>query len=215
MLGARALATVAALWVMAAMAACGSESSPGEEAGANGAEISSAAIPPYLDSLILLARTDSVSPTRLPLDWYDLLHPRFADRMAFPDPAEFPLAMEFMETVMRSEATRTGVPEAGLDWLRRWDGSVQAYYAEARDGVLPFRRGEVLLLVIPASEAGDLAEEENVAVVRLESGSLPRMTFPGGPAQADPDQRPAADPAPDWYSTWQVEVRGRTPGRHD
>jgi hypothetical protein len=213
--GARALAIPAALWVMGGLAACDAKPPPGEEAGASGAELSSAAIPPYSDSLILLARTDSVSPTRLPLDWFDLLHPRFADRMAFPDPAEFPLAMEFMATVMRSEATRTGASEAGLDWLRRWDGTVRAYYAEARDGVLPFRRGEVLLLVIPASEVGGLAEEENVAVVPLESGALPRMTFPGGGSQANPDRRPAADPAPDWFSTWQVEVRGRSPGRRD
>jgi hypothetical protein len=202
--------------VMAAVlcvgAACGDGAPPDGRSGPGsagaGAESAAAA-----DSLLLLARSDSISPTRLPPDWYDLLHPRFSNRVAFPDPEEFPLARGFMETVMQAEAARTGQPDSGLDWLLRWDGTVAVYYRDLPEGILPFRRGEVVLLVIPASRAGTLVGREDVVVVPMQSGGLPRITFPGSSEVAEGGASDDVEVSAEWLSDWRTRIRGRNPAR--
>lgn len=160
---------------------------------------------------MVVALAGSMPRSRLPLDWYDLLHSRFLGTVAFPDPNHWALARAFMETVMILEARRTGDPAAGLDWLRGLDRSVAGYYQDLRDGIQPFLRGEVTILVLPASRAGEVTGREGVVAVPMESGGLPRMTRPGmDPSEASDSTSPPPLP-PGWLSDWQADVRGRSP----
>lgn len=181
------------------LTACGPGDARSESGGAESPEAQGP------DSLVVLVRRDSVALARVPRDWIDLLHPRFADQLVFPDPAASTEARAFMEAVLRAEAARTGDPDAGFDWLRRLDGIVLFYAREPADGEAAFRRGEAVVLVTDSRRAARLVREDGVLLTPMESGAAP---FPRVPA---PDTLPPGEPPvlpQGWLSTWRAEVRG-------
>lgn len=170
--------------------ACGGEA-PGE------------ASPPVAgDTLVVVANTDSLPLTLLPRDWVDLFHPRFADEVVALDPRTSPATAAFLEGILRNEAERTGVAEAGFDWLRRLDRAVVAYDEEPSDAVWRLRRGEAWLGILPAALAEEILAREGFTSVPMESGARPVRW-----RSADPASLP--EPPGDWLATWGREVRGR------
>lgn len=156
---------------------------------------------PGQDSLVVLIRTDSVSAAQAPRDWVDLLHLRFREQVSFPDPAASPEARAFMERVLRAEAARTGVDDAGFDWLRRLDAVVFSYPGSRAEAEGDFRLGSVVVLVTTSEHAREILAEEGsrripASAAHMQSGAFP---FPEGSGSLPPG----------WLTEWRLEVRGR------
>lgn len=166
---------------------------------------SEAARGPGTDSLVVLLLRDSVPLALAPRDWVDLFHPRFGERVSFPDPSASPEAEAFMAAVMEREARRTGDPSAGFDWLRRLDRAVLFYPEEPESGIAAFFRGEVVLLVLEGRHSAGVLERDGVALAPMESGGAP---FPGIDAALPVDSTTPAIP-PRWLTRWRTDVRGR------
>ena len=102
---------------------------------------------------------------------------------------------------MRAEAARTGVADAGLDWLLRLDRAVLDYYDDVDDAVLLFRQGVTPLLVVPRSWLLDLRLPDDAVMAPMESGARPLP---------EPDALDEAPPPPaNWLRLWRADVRGR------
>lgn len=204
------LTACALLTASTLVAACGASEPEGggggaapEGAGTTASAGGEAAAP---DSLIVLVRADSVNRARLPKDWRELHHPRFDAQFLMPDPSVSPEARTFMEGVLLAEAARTGVADAGFDWLRRLDAVVLAYVEDMEDGIAAFRRGEVVVIALPSRMAGPLLSESWVVQAVMSSGAHPRW-----PADGPDESGGAAAPPrlpPQWLTTWRSEVRG-------
>lgn len=168
------------------------------------------------DTLVVVANLAEARLHLMPRDWADLFHFRFSGRVLVLDPATSPPTAAFMEGVLRSEARRTGVPDAGFDWLRRLDRAVASYEDDSDEAAFRLRRGEAAFAILPASEVGSLLDREGFAVVGMSSGAVPEEWGRGlGPAGSDgadpgtPGRGRGPEPPSDWLAIWAAEVRGK------
>jgi hypothetical protein len=157
------------------------------------------------DTLVVVANLEEARLHLLPRDWQDLFHFRYAGRVVVLDPTTSPATAAFMESVLRAEARRTGVADAGFDWLRRLDRAASRYEADADDAVFRLRRGEAAFAILPSSAAGPLLERGGFEIVPMTSGADPDRWIPEGGSEASGDPAPPAD----WLAIWATEVRGK------
>lgn len=121
--------------------------------------------------LVLAFHQDRVSLGRAPMDWRDLLHPRWRDELTLLDPEVNPETRAFLFGFMVQEARRTGVLDAGFDWLLRLDAATGLYVADMAALETLFRSGEALLTILPLHLAKELEEGSVVSWRVPESGS--------------------------------------------
>jgi hypothetical protein len=161
---------------------------------------------PAGDSLVLVMNSNEAPLHFTPTDWVDLFHFRFAEEVLMPSPESSPLVMDFMEGVIVAETRRTGVVDAGFDWLRRLDTTVLTYEDEADDIRWRLRQGHAWFAVLPASEVGPLLDRQGFELVSLRSGFDPSRW--GGEDEAEEGVDAPGAPS-DWFNRWVAEVRGR------
>jgi iron(III) transport system substrate-binding protein len=83
--------------------------------------------PAYRTAPVILFNDRAVPRQAVPRDWDDLLDPRWRDEILIRDPlASGTMRTWFGMTIARS-VTRTGSPDAGFDWLARFDVQTKEY----------------------------------------------------------------------------------------
>ncbi len=195
------------------LAACGEgepggtarDAEVGEAAGAEASTSAGGERSGASDSLVVVANMDGARLHLLPRDWQDLFHFRYAGRILVLDPGTSASTRAFMEAVLRAEARRTGVADAGFDWLRRLDRATLRYEADADDAAFRLGRGEADFALLPVSGAGPLLDRPGFQIVPMASGADPDRW--GREAGADSSSGP--EPPRDWLAIWAAEVRGR------
>lgn len=171
--------------------------------GASGPEAPATSGAP--DTLVVVVNVEEARLHLLPRDWQDLFHFRYAGRVVLLDPTTSPATAAFMESVLRTEARRTGVADAGFDWLRRLDRAASRYAADADDAAYRLRSGDAAFAILPASTVAPLLERPGFDVVPMSSGADPDRW----PAAQGSDAGEAPEPPSDWLAIWATEVRGK------
>lgn len=92
---------------------------------------------------------DHMARSRVPRDWMDLFHPRWADEVLLLDPAADGATAFLMGAWIAREEERTGSLDAGFDWLLRLDAATKSY-ATGMDRLLAsLRAGDGTIAIVP------------------------------------------------------------------
>lgn len=124
-----------------------------------------------VDPVVFAVNHDSVSLSRAPRDWIDLLHPQWTDQILVPEPGASDVG-----TVVLGQRAEAAVREYGdvtdaMDWFRRLDGVRAAYVADDQTMMRDLTRGAASLALARLSTAEAAAEADPaVAYVVPESG---------------------------------------------
>lgn len=131
-------------------------------------------VAPYRSPLLMVFDTREVSRGRAPSDWADLAHLRWADEIVLP-PADSAVTRALVEGVMLEELRRSGVEDAGVDWLLRLDGAAADYVRDEREQVRRLAAGEAWITFLPAHRVDAAVADEPWAAVRAMDGGVPAL----------------------------------------
>lgn len=108
----------------------------------------------FLTPLVIVYNTRAVSPADAPLDWDDLVDPRWEGRLVIRDP----IAAGTTGTMYRAMVYRfykdSGSPDAGYDWLRKLDANTRSYSSHSAVMFQELARGvgDITVWNIPDTE---------------------------------------------------------------
>lgn len=123
----------------------GSETGVASEAGAKWHTV---AVSPF----VFAFNVEETARSRMPRDWRDLFHPRWAGGVLLPDPLVHSATALLLGAWIVREEERTGDERAGFDWLLRLD-RVAGDYAPDVDGVITrLRSGAGSVGILPLVE---------------------------------------------------------------
>ena len=94
---------------------------------------------------------DHMARSRVPRDWMDLFHPRWADEVLLLDPGSDEATAFLMGAWIAREEERTGDMEAGFDWLLRLDAATEDYSTDIDRLMDRLRAGEGTIAIVPLS----------------------------------------------------------------
>jgi len=110
-------------------------------------------LPTLADPLVLAFNPDSLSRGRAPRDWIDLLHPRWAGVIAWPDANATESGAAIVGTHVLVDGAQTGDTLAGLDWMGRVDRNVRDYLPDDRAVARRVMEGFASVAPLPLSVA--------------------------------------------------------------
>lgn len=109
----------------------------------------------FAEPLVLAFNADSLSRSRAPRDWIDLVHPRWSGELIIPEPGPVDGLTVLMLQHMWDAFVRYGDADQGLDWFARLDAWRESYPPSAEEAARRLRSGHglVAILPLPAAEA--------------------------------------------------------------
>ncbi len=126
----------------------------------------------YQSPLVLVFNTRAVTRSRAPTDWIDLGHVRWSGELVLP-PVDSPAMRTLVDEGMLAELRRTGVEDAGIDWLLRLDASAQGYARDEREQARRLAAREAGLTILPAHRVSVVMGEEAWVAQRAFASSAP------------------------------------------
>ncbi|MFQ5538417.1 MAG: ABC transporter substrate-binding protein [Gemmatimonadota bacterium] len=136
-------------------------------------------IVPLVSPLVLAFNHEAVSRARAPRDWIDLLHPRWRDRLIIPDPKSSS-GRAWVLGAMLHELRRTGVEDAGVDWLLRFDAQTSRYATGDAEILRALRSGQADFAILPLYEVVAAAQDGSWLAWRVMESGGPLMAPPMG-----------------------------------
>ena len=108
------------------------------------------------DPLVLAFNSDSLSRSRAPRDWVDLLHPRWSGEILLPEPGPVDAMTALLAQRLWQAHEEYGDALQGMDWFARMDAWRGGYFADADEAARALADGQGLLALLPLSAAESL-----------------------------------------------------------
>lgn len=105
------------------------------------------------DPLVLAFNTDSLSRSRAPRDWVDLLHPRWSGEILLPEPGPVDAMTTLLAQRLWVAQQEYGDAMQGMDWFARLDAWRGGYFADAEEAARALAEGRGVLALLPLSVA--------------------------------------------------------------
>lgn len=151
------------------------------------------------DPVVLAFNTDSISRSRAPRDWIDLLHPRWSGELIIPEPGLVDGLTAVLLQHMWEAHARYGDADEGLDWFVRMDAWRASYPGDVGEAVRSLRLGHGTLALLPLSAAETCAAEGSCAF-RVPETATPVLIRGVGRVASSPHDG-AARAFLDWLGT--------------
>lgn len=151
------------------------------------------------DPLVLAFGVESVSRSRAPADWVDLLHPRWSGEIVVPDPDGSDAVTALLVRHMWEARARYGEAEQGLDWFARLDAWRRAYAPDAAEALRSVRVGEGRVAIVPLS-AAEASRRREAVDYRVPESDTPALVQ-GVAVVAGAPRRAAAEAFVAWVGS--------------
>lgn len=110
------------------------------------------------EPLVLAFNTDSLSRSRAPRDWIDLLHPRWSGEILLPEPGPVDAVTALLAQRLWLAQEAYGEALQGMDWFARMDAWRGGYFVDADEAARALAGGQGVLALLPLSAAESLRE---------------------------------------------------------
>ncbi len=107
--------------------------------------------PAYRTPAIIAYNSDAVADTAAPMDWDEVLAPKWRDKVLIRDPVASGTMRAIWGLILQRSLRQTGDTAAGMAWLRRLDGQTRTYALSPAllDAKLARQEGLVTLWDLP------------------------------------------------------------------
>jgi len=136
---------------------------------------------------------DHMARSRVPRDWTDLFHPRWAGEVLLLDPASDASTAFLMGAWIAREEERTQDVSAGFDWLLRLDAATAGYSADIDRLLDRLQSGEGSMAIVPLSTLGQAVHDRGTGFKYTVPESGSPLVVRGVAVLHGAESRPQAD----------------------